>query len=222
MARQKTNIWKMAMPSKWAIDGKSALIIAHMQQGIVGKGTYTPVTHESEIQAIKKYGVIEKQLALIRAFRQKRLPVIFVSVIPNPIGKLPAYGMVYKAIAKSKVIGKLDVELVRKEAEIIPEMGRRSSEPHLYHTGISAFTNSELDTVLKFEGVKTVVLAGWTAHSSVYNCCVAAAERWYSVIIPRDASGSPEHHRKAYEATMDIMAPCWALVTTTDDVIAHL
>jgi hypothetical protein len=70
--KRESRTWK----GEWKMDGKPALVIIHMQKGIVGKGTYTPTPHEEEIKAIKDSGMIEKQLALIKAFREKKLPVI--------------------------------------------------------------------------------------------------------------------------------------------------
>jgi nicotinamidase-related amidase len=215
----KDGKWKVP---DWKMDGKPALIVVHMQQGIVGKGTFSGAPHEQEIENIKEFGIVDKQKALLKAFRDKKLPVIFVNVLPNPLGFLPPWGFIFKMTKEKSPVGLLDNPALRAEVEVIPEMERKPSDYVLYHTGICAFTNSHLDIVLKHEGVKSVVITGYTGHSSVYNACIQAADLWYSVIIPRDSTGAPARDQRAFDAVMDLMAQAWALITTTEDVIAHL
>lgn len=212
---------KWEMP-KWEMDGKPALLVIHMQQGIAGKGTFSGGPIYQQVKDIKESGIIKKQKALLKAFREKKLPVIFVNVIPNPIGFVPSFGFIFRMIKEKKApIGYLDNPTLRAEVEVIPEMERQPSDYLLYHTSISAF-NSDLDAVLKHHCVRTVVITGYTAHSSVYNTCIRAADLWYSVIVPRDATSSPARDYQAYKAVMEQMIWMYGMVSTTDDVIAHL
>jgi len=119
-------------------------------------------------------------------------------------------------------VGRLDNPDLKEGTEIIPELERQPGEYLLHHTGICAFTGSHLNDVLRHHEVHDIVLTGWTAHSTVYNATVQAADNWYSVVIPRDSTGAPARDQRAADAVLDIMAHMWALVTTTDDVIAHL
>ncbi len=209
--------------SDWKMDGKPALVLLHMQKGIASEGTFIPGWRNDALKAIKESGMIARMQDLLKAFRDKKLPVIFVSVLPNPIGTLPAYGKLFRKIEEAKLDANiLTSASIRESLEVIPELGRRPEEPLLVNWLLGGFTNSGLDTVLKLKGVKTVVLAGFAAHQIVHTTAVQAADLWYSVIIPRDASISPPAEIKAYEAMMDITAPLMTLVTTTDDVIAHL
>ena len=209
--------------SDWKMDGKPALVILHMQKGIVSKGNFIPGWYEDSMKAIKESGMISRMQDLLKAFRDKKLPIIFVSVLPNPIGILPAYGTLYRKMEEAKLDANiLTSPSIRESLELIPEMARRPEEPLLVNWLLGGFTNSGLDVMLKLKGVKTVILAGFAAHQIVYTTAVQASDLWYSVIIPRDASISPSFERKAYEAMMDITAPLMTLVTTTDDVIAHL
>jgi len=160
---------------------------------------------------------------MLKAFREKKLPVIFVSVLPNPIGVLPAYGTLYRKIEEANLNSNILTSAeIRESLQVIPELDRRPDEPLLFNWLLGGFTNSGLDVMLKLKGVKTVVLCGFAAHQIVHTTAVQAGDLWYSVIIPRDASASPEPERKAYEAMMDITMPLMTQVTTTADVIAHL
>lgn len=211
--------------SEWKMDGKPGLVICHMQKGIVGNGYFTGHEWwERGDKAIKESGMIAKQQALLKAFRDKKLPVVFVNVLHNPLGHTPAYGRLWNMIRDPRVDGRkmLESSAIREGLEVIPELNRRPDEPLLINWTVGSFSNSGLDIVLKRQDVKTIVLTGFAAHSVVYNTLVQAADLWYSVIIPRDSTTSPADLRLGYDTVMDIMAPSLALVTTTKDVIAHL
>jgi len=211
--------------SDWKMNGKPALVLCHMQNGIVGKGDFIPGRHPDASKAIKESGMIEKQQALLKAFRDKKLPVVFVSTFPNPLGVVPTYGWLMRNIEDAKI----DPDLIHSQRtrdglDVIPEMDRRPDEPILWNWLLGGFNNSGLDLVLKQREVKTVVLAGFAAHSVVYTTGLQACDHWYSVVIPRDASisGTSEGDKLAYKAVMDVMFSAFALVTTTEDIIAHL
>jgi nicotinamidase-related amidase len=219
--------------SDWKMDGKPALILMHMQQGLVGKGTFIPGWFDAAKKGILESGMIPRIQDLLKAFREKNLPVIFVSALPNPIGTVPAYGWLYRKIEDAKIdTPLLDSPHIQQGLQVIPEMNRRPDEPLLYNWLLGAFTNSGLDLVLKLKGVRTIVLAGFAQHSVVYTTAVQAGDLWYSTIMPRDASvvfiprdkpgATPELDKKVSEVVLDVMAPTISLVTTTADVIAHL
>ena len=191
--------------SDWKMDGKPALLLLHMQNSIIQR-------HK---ELLIKTGVISNQQKLLKAFRSKNLPVIFVNVTLNPpiAGKIPAYGDIWKRVTGTTN----DPESIKVIPELTPEPG----EPILFNWPTGAFNNSGLDGALKMYGVQTVVLAGVSTNHVVTSAMQGAADRYYSVILPRDASSSvatPEAH----EIFMDKIAPAVSLVTTTEDLIAHL
>ena len=212
--------------SNWHIDGKPGLVVLHMQKGMLTKGTIHSDKFESVRKAVEESGMVNRIQALLKAFRDKKLPIIFVNVFHNPLGIPSTYGWLFKNVGEpERTAGMSDVmdsSLTRDDLQVIPELNRTADEPLLFNWFLGAFSNSGLDLVLKLNGVKTLVIAGFTGHAAVYNAAVQAVDLWYSAIIARDATASPAESQKAYEAVMDIMAPHIALVTTTDDVIAHL
>jgi nicotinamidase-related amidase len=212
--------------SNWEMDGKPALIVLHMQKGMVSKGSVHPQRFQAVQKAINESGMLNNIQKLLNAFRSRNLPVIFVNVFHNPLGKASAYGWLFKNAGEpQKNAGMSEIlysPSVQDDLEVIPELNRKANEPLLFSWFLGAFTNSGLDQVLKLNGVKTIVLVGFAGHSVVYHAAVQAVDLWYSAIIPRDATVSPADAQKAYDAVMDIMAPHLALVTTADDVVAHL
>lgn len=194
----------------WQMKGKPALLILHMQKGMLGKESRFPVL----IDMVQKSGIISRQQALLQAFRRKHLPVIFVNVQNNPPlrGNLPAYGFVWNQ-TRSVEDNPVDIEVI---SELAPQAG----EPVLINWPISAFNNSGLDQVLRACSAETLVLVGFATNGVVLSAIIMAADRYYSVIVPSDASTSPSP--KAHEAVINIIAPDMALVTTTEDLITHL
>lgn len=200
---------------EWKMKGKPALVILHMQQGIIGKRGNIPGLHE----AVQRSGIIPRQQALLKAFRDKALPVIFVRALhvassQDPCGVLPAYGSIFRLMES--------VQETPDSLEIIPELAPRPGEPILTNWLMGAFTNSGLDEVLKACGAETLVLAGCVTHMAVYTAALQAVDRWYSVIIAADACTAPSAQAKVEEMVLETMAPNIALVTSTEDVLAHL
>jgi nicotinamidase-related amidase len=107
-------------------------------------------------------------------------------------------------------------------AQVIPALGRQPEELLLGHTGTCLFTGSNLNEVLRRHGVTDLVITGFTAHSTVYNSVIQATDMYYSVVVPGDSTGSPGRDAACAEIVLNQMMRMYALVTTTDDVIAHL
>jgi nicotinamidase-related amidase len=205
----------------WKLDRKTALIVLHVQNRFTSGGPESPVT-----KAIKGSGMVERIQALLAAFRDKKYPVFFASVIGNPLGIPSAYGTMFKnAVEPGKSIGVWDMintDSQRKELEPIAELGRRSDEPLVINWRLSAFNLSGLDLLLRTRDIKNLVLTGFAGNVVVYNTAVSAVDLGYSVIIARDATAPVPGQQQAYDAVMEIMAPMISLVSTSDDIIAHL
>jgi nicotinamidase-related amidase len=207
---------------EWSFDGNPALIINHMQVGIAGGGKFSGAPYAQEAKAMKELGTIAKQKQLIAAFRERKLPVIFISVLPNPIGILPKWGFIFEMIKKAAPAGRMNTPEEAALLDVIPEMGRLPEEPLLYHTGTCPFTGSHLEDLLKHLHVTDLVFTGWTAHSTLYNSLIQATNHWFSVVVPADATGAPERDKAASDMVLTYMMKMYGLVTTVDDVIKHL
>src|SRR5271157_2616262 len=200
------------MSDEWTMVGKPALIFIHMQFGITDeRGTVAFLGHA---KATRESGIIARQQALLKAFRAKKLPVIFVNAVTDPKTKVPAYGKFWPAIKKTgaNLPGSKDIE-------VIPELAPLPGEPVLGNWVFGMFSNNNLDKVLKDQGVETLVLAGVATDMAVLSAVYQASDLYYNLIVPSDTSTSanPTFHKVALE-----MISVMTLVTTTEDVIAHL
>ena len=201
----------------WKMHGKPALLILHMRTGL----------KKVEAEVLKRTGILPRQQKLLAAFRSKNLPVIYVNDAPFPLGgdlHFPVYGSLWEGVAKvgpeqdkSTALGFASYE---EMTEVIPELAPQPGEPVLLSWPFDPFNESGLDQTLRLCGAETLVMVGFASYGGVYGALQVAADLYYSVIIPEDASAGPS--AEANEVFMETMAPMHALVTTTDDVIAHL
>ena len=216
------------------IVGKPALVLNHMQRGLAGEGLFIPNWGPNAAKGIADSGMVKKCRTLADAFRAKNLPVIFVQAIPNPIGKVPAYGDLYREIEAANIARPYFTdELIRKGLEVMPEMGYIEGKDELiYNWLIHAFTNSGLDAVLKKHKCETIVWGGFAQNSVVYTSSLVAGDLWYNGIIPVDASYicvppmTPGYHDGiddiVAEAIVRVLAPTINQVTDTATVLERL
>jgi nicotinamidase-related amidase len=84
-------------------------------------------------------------------------------------------------------------------AEIVPEVEVCNSDlvlPRLH--GLSPFQGTELDSILRNQGVRTIVGVGVSVNVAIQNLAFDAVNAAYQVVIPRDAvAGFPQAYVEA-------------------------
>jgi nicotinamidase-related amidase len=199
--------------SDWMMVGKPALLIVHMQNAVVK--TPSPLEAMGHGKAAHEEGVIARIQDLVAAFRGRGLPVVYCVAHTPPDTKFAAYGGFWEGSRH------LDVNrLGTWDTEIIPELAPAPGEPIFYNWPFNVFEGTGLQEHLKSLRVDTVVLTGVATGMSVGTAAWALAERFYNLVVPADAStdGNSAVHRMVVESIL----PAIGLVTTTEDVIAHL
>jgi nicotinamidase-related amidase len=199
--------------NEWKMVGKPALILLHMQHAIChpnGK-----VAHLGHAKATHESGILPKQQALLRAFRQKKLPVLFVNAIidPKKLDNTPAIGRFWSTVTSGiNMPGSKDVEVIAEVAPI-------ASEPVIGNFAFGMFANNQLDEMLKAMEVRTLVLAGVSTDMVVLASCWQAADLFYNLVVPSDASTGANY--SGHEAALKMISPI-AMVAPTEEVISHL
>lgn len=87
-----------------------------------------------------------------------------------------------------------------KPADILPEIAPRPGEPVLPSLGPDKFIKSDFEKMLLDKGIKTVIITGTAAHTTVLHTGGEAALRGFSVIAPVDAMSSNDQFSEAYTA----------------------
>lgn len=87
-----------------------------------------------------------------------------------------------------------------KPADILPEIAPRAGEPVLPPLGPDKFLKSDFEKMLLDKGIKTVIITGTAAHTTVLHTGGEAALRGFAVIAPVDAMSSNDQFTEAYTA----------------------
>ncbi len=197
----------------WELKGKTALLVLDMQEDIVGDGGKgEPLGFP---KACRESGIISKIQSLLKAFRDRNLPVIHVVAEFNPIVPFPAYGSFYDYIKKERPCA-----TGSKGIQIIPDLEPIWGESVVRKWNIGIFSHSNLEEVLKYYRAETLVLTGVATNLVVHMAALQATDQGYSVIVPKDAVTSSD--REAHDFTLTKVLPLISLVTTTEEVLSNL
>jgi nicotinamidase-related amidase len=85
-------------------------------------------------------------------------------------------------------------------ADILKELAAKSDEPVLPPLGPDKFIGSELEKTLKDKGVKTLIVTGTAANTSVLHTGGEAALRGFKVVVPVDGMSSDDAFTELYTA----------------------
>jgi biuret amidohydrolase len=189
--------------------GHTALVLQEVQRGVVGDQSALPALAE----ALRKSGGIDNIARLVVAARTASVPVVHATAAGLP-GRFGANqnARLFKGV---RSLG----DASDTGAAPLPEVGPEPGDIVLprYH-GLSPMTGSQLDSLLRNEGVSTVVVVGVSLNVAIPNLVFDAVNRSYQVVVVRDAvAGVPDGYGE------QILENSLSLVSTlaaADDVIA--
>lgn len=103
-------------------------------------------------------------------------------------------------------------------AEIIPELAPAPSDIVVDRLhGVSAFTGTELDPILRNLGIRTIVPCGVSLNEAIMGISIQGADLGYSIVVPHDAAVGLPASFKA-----DLLTHAYALlgaVVTVDELL---
>ncbi len=104
-----------------------------------------------------------------------------------------------------------------KEAEILEELKPVGDEIVIPKISTSPFTSSPIDQVLRYMGIKKLIVTGVNTNYCVETTIRDAYDRGYRVIMAEDSCATlvEEHHRMTAEEIGDIFCK----VKTTEEVL---
>jgi nicotinamidase-related amidase len=106
------------------------------------------------------------------------------------------------------------------EHQILQELAPKSGEAVVTKMSASAFTSSNLDTILRNLEVRSLVFTGVSTSQCVDLTARDASDRGYQCIIVEDAVA--EDRKDFHEATLAQFERLFGKVLTTDDVLTEL
>jgi len=98
-------------------------------------------------------------------------------------------------------------------SDIREELDPLGDEP-IVRSGPNKFFNTDLEDILKENGIETVILVGTSAHGAVLNTAIEASLRKLRVIVPVDGISATEPYAEQYTIWHLMNAPgCRGQVT---------
>ena len=188
----------------------TALVLQECQNGVIGEQSALPALAEAA-----KERLIPNAAALADAARDVGVRVIHCTAQHRTDG----WGgnrnaRLFRAMPKMPV----QLHVGTPAVEVVPEIGVADADVVLpRHHGLSPFEGTELDSLLRNEGIRTIVAVGVSVNVAIINLTFDAVNAGYMVVIPRDAvAGTPPDYVDAvFEHTLGIVAT----ITTTADVV---
>jgi len=177
------------------LDTNAALIVIDLQKGLVA----TPVVHPID-------GIIGRSAQLARAFRERGLPVVLVSVAGGAPGRTD--------VARHRM------SLPPDFTELVPELGQHADDILVTKQRVGAFLGTSLDETLRQRGVTQIFLTGIATSNGVEATARSAYDLGYNLVLVTDAmtDRDADMHRHSVEKIF----PRLGETDTTDNALKLL
>lgn len=187
----------------------TALVTQECQGGVIGAQAGLPMlAEEAHREAVANI------CALLSAARTAGVTVVHCLIQRRPDGRGSNTNARLFAAGKSFTA---DLTPGGPGASLIPELGQQASDLVLTRThGVGPMTGTDLDSVLRNMGIRTIVGVGVSVNVAITNFVMDAVNRGYQFVLPRDAvAGVP---REYAQAVIDNTLALLATVTTTNAI----
>ena len=199
--------------SEWTLVGNAALVVVHMQNAICKSPS--PLDLMGHQRATAEDGIIPRIADLLAAFRAGGLPVLYVVAVHPDEPEVPAYGEFWSGFPELRVnlAGSRDVQ-------VVDELAPREGERVVQNWPFDIFRCADVEQWLRDRDVETVVLVGVSTGMAIIIAAYQLADRLIGLVVPADCI--TDGNRRVHEAILGGILPVIGLVSTADDVIAHL
>lgn len=168
----------------------TAVITSECQRGVIGDHGPLPALTE----AVRASGFVKRAADLLRAARIAGVPVLHGVVHRRTDGGGMFFNCrLFSAVRESGAAALLPGTAA---AELVPELGPEPSDYLVprYH-GVSLFHDTELDSLLRTLGIRTVVPLGVSLNIAILGTVIEAVNRGYDVVLPQDGVvGTPPEY----------------------------
>ncbi len=191
----------------------TALVTMEVQRGVVGDLATIPALRE----AADAVGLVPNVAAVAEAARAVSVRVVhccatFRRDLAGSVANNRLLAMSVKANAELMVEG-------GDGAELVPELAGHDEDIVLSRIhGLTPFTSTSLDQILRNLGVRTLVAVGCSLNVGVLGLALSASDLGYQLVVPRDAVvGVPVDYG---ETILDNTVAMVATLTSTQELTA--
>jgi nicotinamidase-related amidase len=189
----------------------TALVLQEVQNGVVGSPSALPAL----AQAAADVQLVEHCARLARVARTLDIPVIHCTFEALAGGRgMNSNARLFAGIRKS------DVHQTQGSAAVqVPDaIGVEPGDVLLpRHHGVGPMTGTQLDSLLRNLGTRTIVGVGVSINIGMTNLAFDAVNRGYQMVMPRDAiAGVPSDYA---DAVVELTLTLVATITTTEEIV---
>jgi biuret amidohydrolase len=174
----------------------TAVLTMELQNGIVGPGGMLPALTEELARA----GTLETVVRVCDAARAAGARVVHCTAVSRADGAGASNNCKIFALAarQRREQGHGATDLGTPGADLVPGLeDPRDIVVSRLH-GMTPFTSTSLDQILRNLGIRTVVATGVSVNLGVWGMAMSAMDLGYQVVIPRDAvAGVPREYADA-------------------------
>jgi nicotinamidase-related amidase len=192
----------------------TAVLTMELQNGIVGPDVLFPALSEE----VARTGMLDRVRLICEAARSSGARVVHCTQQSRPDGA--------GAVINSKVFALSD--RLRREGRAPTQIGSRGADlvdglldahdivvPRIH--GMTPFTSTSLDQILRNLGIRTVVATGVSVNLGIFGMVMTALDLGYQVVLVRDAvAGVPVEYAEAVIAESLTLI---STVVTTEELL---
>ncbi|MEN9804895.1 MAG: hypothetical protein RIS41_1742 [Actinomycetota bacterium] len=197
--------------------GDAAVLTMELQRGVVGDGALM----KALVDEVERVGVRSTAGRLCRAARANGVPVVHCTAEnrPDGIGATDNCKVFAMNARLRRETGSTPIDQGTEGARLVPELGPEPSDVVVTRIhGMTPFTSTSLDQILRNMGVRTLVVVGVSVNLGILGTVISAVDLGYRVVLVRDGvCGVPTEYA---DAVIDNSLSLLATIAKADDVIA--
>lgn len=188
-----------------------ALLISECQRGVISA---EHSNFPTLVEQVAKRGIVAKIANLAEAFRKAGQEVVHLHVAHDAnYAGLPVTNVILGMSVKSGAMLKGSVDVESVDALMPADTDIVHSRP----MSLVGFHGTDLDSVLRYRGITTVVPVGVSTNIAIPGLSVAASDLGYQVIVPEDCVAGADD--EAHNFAIRRMLPLVSTVTESSKII---
>lgn len=194
----------------------TTIVTMELQKGIVGDDALLPVLP----LVVEETGILHAAGRVCAAGRAAGVKVVHATMRERPDGAGQAVNCRIFAMAQKRraETGFSPTDQGQPGCELVDELDVQPGDievPRMH--GMTPFTGTELDAVVRNLGTKTIVLMGVSLNLGIMGAALSALDLGYQVVVVRDAVvGIPVEYG---EAVLQNAISMIATIVTSDDLV---
>lgn len=198
------------------VPGGTAVLTMELQRGVVAEGALM----RALVDEVERVGVRAAAGRICAAARRHQVPVVHCTAEnrADGIGATDNCKIFAMNARLRRETGATPIDQGTDGARLVPELGPEPSDVVVARIhGMTPFTSTSLDQILRNMKVGTLVVAGVSVNLGILGTVISAIDLGYQVVLLRDAvCGVP---REYADAVMENTLSLLATIVDVDDVI---